>query len=85
MLGLGLRHLPGAEVEDLLGEKLEDSHVVLAKRLVRLGRTDDVRDERLPVLRPLAFQNLEIDKREIKCYFSDIKEGKGLVKKIFLE
>ena len=48
-----LSHLAGAEVEDLLAEQLQDDHVVLAQRLVGLGRADDVGDETLPVLRPL--------------------------------
>ena len=48
-----LGHLARAEVEDLFAEQLEDDHVVLAQRLVGLGRPDDVRDETLPVLRPL--------------------------------
>ena len=45
LLRLGARHLVAREVEDLLREELQDDHVVLAQRLVRLRRVDDVRDE----------------------------------------
>ena len=53
VLGLGLGHLAGAEIEHLLAQQLEDHHVVLAQRFVRLRGPDDVRDETLPILRPL--------------------------------
>ena len=53
MFCFGLCHLTRAEVKDLLAEQLQDDHVVLAQRLVGLGRTNDVRDETLPVLWPL--------------------------------
>lgn len=58
VLGLGLGHLAAGEVEDLLAEQLQDGHVVLTQALVGFARTNDVRDERLPVLGPLSLQYL---------------------------
>ena len=52
---LGLGHLAAREVEDLLAQEFEDDHVVLAERLVCLGRTHNVRDEALPILWPFTF------------------------------
>ena len=39
--------------EHLLAQQLEDHHVVLAQRFVRLRGPDDVRDKTLPILWPL--------------------------------
>ena len=58
VLRLCLRHLPRGKVEHLFAQQLEDDHVVLAEALVGLARADDVRDEGLPVLGPLALQDL---------------------------
>ena len=55
VLSFSLSHLPAAEVEYFLREQLQNNHVVLTKALVGLRRSDDVRDERIPVLGPLAF------------------------------
>ena len=55
MLSFSLSHLPAAEVEYFLREQLQNNHVVLTKALVGFRRSNDVRDERIPVLRPLAF------------------------------
>jgi hypothetical protein len=58
VLRLGLGQLLGGEVEDLFGEKLENDHVVLAERQVRLRRVHELRDEVGPVVRPLLLQDL---------------------------
>ena len=63
MFCFGLGHLSRAEVEHLLTEQLQDDHVVLAQRLVRLRRADDVGDETLPVLRPLPDDQTLLKKR----------------------
>ena len=55
VLSFSLSHLPAAEVEYFLREQLQNNHVVLTKALVGFRRSNDVRDERIPVLRPLAF------------------------------
>mmetsp|Transcript_48320 Transcript_48320/g.114984 ORF Transcript_48320/g.114984 Transcript_48320/m.114984 type:complete len:515 (+) Transcript_48320:2151-3695(+) len=62
---LARRQLLQRELEHLLRQELEDLHVVAAERLVRLARLDNLRDEVLPVVRPLLFQNLDEDEVEL--------------------
>ena len=65
MFGFRLSHLTRAEIEDLLAEKFQDDHVVLAQGLVGLGCANDVGDEALPVLRPLPLKNGDQDEVEL--------------------
>mmetsp|Transcript_27650 Transcript_27650/g.70460 ORF Transcript_27650/g.70460 Transcript_27650/m.70460 type:complete len:1163 (-) Transcript_27650:210-3698(-) len=66
LLRLRRRHLVAREVEDLLGQELEDDHVVLAQRLVRLRGVHNVGDERRPVVWPVLLHNLHQDHVELR-------------------
>ena len=78
-------HLSAGEVKDFFAEQLEDDHVVLAEALVRLARSNDVRNERLPIFGPLSLQDLEetelfelltTDKGKTKLPLNDWKSKK---------
>mmetsp|Transcript_2101 Transcript_2101/g.4796 ORF Transcript_2101/g.4796 Transcript_2101/m.4796 type:complete len:390 (+) Transcript_2101:2227-3396(+) len=54
------------ELKDLLAQQPQDLHVVPAQRLVRLPRLHDLRDEVLPVVRPLLLEDLDEDEVELR-------------------
>ena len=56
---LRLGHMLSREVEDLLGEQLQDNHVVLAEEKVGLGRLHEFWDKSWPIMRPLLLKDLE--------------------------
>lgn len=54
-----LSELPFRKVEDLLAQQLEDNHAVLAQGLAGFRSANQIRNEALPVVRPLLLQHLQ--------------------------
>jgi hypothetical protein len=64
--GLGRRHLLCTELEDLLGKKLEDDHIVLADGEVGLRRGNDLGNEGGPRVRPAGSEGVQL--RPLKAF-----------------
>ena len=61
MLGLHLCHTTRGKVKDFLWKQLQNSHIILAKRLIGLAGPNNVWDEAGPVLGPLSFKDQHQD------------------------